>query len=291
MTFLKTIIMGIVQGITECFPISNSTHMALLKSCFQESNISILFDIFLHLGIVTAVTIVYYRDIKKLALEFFFMIGDFCVNIITFFQNLFQNQEKEYRRVINSSYRKFAILIIISIIPAGIVSYVSTNLAEYFMKFLFIQGIGLLITSIILIFTDYLDYEQKTPKYVTYMNAFMIGICQGFSFFPGISRIGISISACLYSKFNRKFAVKYSFLMSIPTMLGAMIMKLKFIDIKDFALTELLYYILGAVMATVVGYICIKLMVEIVKNKKLKYFAIYCFFAGFLAIGGYIYMK
>ncbi|RDU23086.1 undecaprenyl-diphosphate phosphatase [Anaerosacchariphilus polymeriproducens] len=291
MTFLKTIIMGIVHGITEFFPISNSAHMVFLKSCFQENDVGIILDILLHLGTVLAVTIVYFRDIKKLTLEFFFMIGDFNVNLMTFFQNLFQKQEKEYRRIITSSYRKFVILLIISVIPAGIVSYISKNLVEYFVNFLFIPGIGLLVTSIILFFTDYLDNGEKTPKHVTYVNAFMIGICQGISVFPGISRIGICISACLLSKFDRKFAVKYSFLMSIPTMLGALIIKLKYIEIKDFALPEILYYILGAFIAAVVGYICIKMLLVIVKHKKLKYFATYCFLAGFLAIGGYIYMK
>ncbi|MBO5524819.1 MAG: undecaprenyl-diphosphate phosphatase, partial [Roseburia sp.] len=121
-------------------------------------------------------------------------------------------------------------------------------------------------------------------------NAFGIGIAQGIATLPGLSRSGTTITACLLSGFNRNFAVKYSFIMSIPAILGALVLQLK--DFKEINVTgtEVGYYIIGMIIAALVGYVCIKTMLVIVRRKKFTGFAIYCLLVGALSIGGYFYM-
>ena len=124
----------------------------------------------------------------------------------------------------------------------------------------------------------------------SWMNPFSVGIAQGIATLPGLSRSGTTITACLLAGYQRNFAVKYSFLMSIPAILGALVLELK--DATDLAVsgTEVVYYVIGMAVAAVVGYVCIKTMLVIVRKKKFTVFAIYCLLVGALSIGGYFYL-
>ena len=123
---------------------------------------------------------------------------------------------------------------------------------------------------------------------MTYKNAAVVGVCQGIATLPGISRSGTTIVACLVSKMDRKFAVKYSFIMSIPVILGAAILEVKDLASSSISGTEIVYYLIGMLVAAFVGYICIKTMLQVVRKKKFKGFAIYCYIMGAVAIGAYI---
>ena len=122
------------------------------------------------------------------------------------------------------------------------------------------------------------------------MNPFSVGIAQGIATLPGLSRSGTTITACLLSGFNRNFAVKYSFLMSIPAILGALVLELKDCTAVALSGAEIAYYVVGMIVAAVVGYVCIKTMLIVVRRKKFTGFAIYCLIVGVISIGGYIYM-
>lgn len=292
MTLFKAIIMGIVQGVTEFLPVSSSGHLAIFKNILGiQTDLGMVFDIMLHLGTLLAVSIVYFSDIKRLAIEGIGILGDCMINVITFFQNVIQKKDKEYRRIISKSYRKFVMLVIVSTIPTAIVGYSAVDLVEMSSDFLIIPGICLIITGVLLLIADFVPQGEKTPKQVTYTNAFLLGIAQGIATLPGISRSGTTITACLLSKFDRRFAVKYSFIMSIPAILGASVLQLKDIGSEAVSSTEMIYYLVGSLISSVVGYICIKTMLVIVRNKKFKFFAIYCFLIGIFSIGGFIYLK
>ena len=150
-------------------------------------------------------------------------------------------------------------------------------------------GICLIVTAILLFIADRCKGGDKLPKDITYTNAFVVGIAQGVATLPGLSRSGTTITACLLSGFNCKFAVKYSFIMSIPAILGAMVLELK--DFADLSVSgmDITCYIVGMVIAAVIGYICIKTMLVIVRNRKFRIFAIYCLIVGLISIGGFFY--
>ena len=291
MSLLQAIIMGIIQGATEFLPVSSSGHLALFKILFHvNTDTGLMFDVMLHLGTLIAIFAVYYKDIIRMVVEAFKIIRDVFINIVRFFRNKFGKEENEYLKIVTNGYRKFVLLVIVSTIPTGIIGLVASDFVEMASEILLIPGICLIITSILLFISDRIQGGNKGPKNVSYTNGFIIGICQGIATLPGLSRSGNTIAACLISGFDRRFAVKYSFIMSIPAVLGAAILELKDFSTAALSGTEILYYVIGMAVAAIVGYICIKTMLVIVRNKKFTIFSIYCLIIGALSIGGYFYL-
>lgn len=291
MSFSQAIIMGVIQGLTEFLPVSSSGHLALFKILFQvETDKGLVFDVLLHLGTLLAVFAAFYKDIFRMIAEGFAIIGDFFKNVTIFAGNVIHKKDDPYYRLIDNSYRKFVMLVIVSTIPTGIIGYVAADVVEAASGILLVPGCCLVLTSILLFVSDNVTDGSKMPKNVTYSNAFFIGICQGFATLPGLSRSGTTITACLLSKFHRKFAVKYSFIMSIPAILGAAVLELTELSGVKITASEIGCYTAGVLCAAVVGYICIKTMLVVVKNKQFKIFAVYCLIVGLVSIGGYFYM-
>lgn len=288
MTLLQSVLMGLIQGLTEFLPVSSSGHLAIFKILFDvNTDTGILFDVLLHVGTLIAVCVVYYKDIVRLIVELVRIIIDVICNIKTLFVNVIKKEDAAYRRIITNSYRKFVLLIIVATIPTGIIGYIGQDLVTACSEWLIVPGICLLITAALLFISDRIPDGTKRPKQVTVTNAFVIGICQGLATMPGISRSGTTIAACVISGFDRKFAVKYSFILSIPAILGALVLQLKDLSDVTLAAGEMRNYIIGMVVAAVVGYVCIKTLLVIVKKKKFKYFGFYCIAAGVLAIVGH----
>lgn len=291
MSLLQAILMGIIQGLTEFLPVSSSGHLALFKILFGvETDTGILYDVLLHVGTLLAICVVYYRDIWKLIVEGCCILRDVFVNVVIFFKNRINKESEPYRRIVNSSYRKFVMLILVSTIPTGVIGFFGRDVVTMASEILIVPGICLIVTAVLLFIADHTKDGDKLPKTVTYTNAFGVGIAQGIATLPGLSRSGTTITACLLSGYQRNFAVKYSFIMSIPAILGALVLKLKDISGVTVSSTEIIYYIIGMLIAAVVGYICIKTMLVIVRKKKFTGFAIYCLLVGLLSIGGYFYM-
>lgn len=284
MTLIQAIIMGIVQGVAEFLPISSSGHLAIFKHVLGiNTDTGLLFDVLLHLGTLVAIFIAFWKDIKELVVEGFQIIGAFLANAGTFFINLF-GKKKEYRKVITTAYRKFVMLIIISTIPTGILGVLLQGVIETASETVLIPGIFLIFTAVLLLIADRVQTGTKKAGSATYLDAGIIGLAQGVATMPGLSRSGTTITTCLLCGFDRKFAVKYSFIMSIPAVLGAVVLELKDFAEVSLEAPELISYLVGTIVAAVVGYICIKTMLVVVRGKKFKYFSVYCFLVGAIAI-------
>lgn len=286
MSLIESIILGVIQGIAEFLPISSSGHLAIFKKIFGLSDVGLTYDILLHAGTLIAVFVVYWKDIWELIKEGCGIIADFFRNIGRFFGNLGKDKKKDYLKVINTPYRKFVMLIIVSTIPTGLMGLVFKSVFNLDSPAVIIPGIGLLITGLMLFIVDELPAGNKTPKEMTYKNAAILGIAQGIATLPGISRSGTTLTVGVLNGLDRKFAVKYSFIMSIPAILGACVLDLKDLFAPENSLsgTELTYYLIGAAVACVVGFICIKTLLILYKNRKMKYFSYYCFVVGIIAI-------
>lgn len=286
MSLLESIILGIIQGIAEFLPISSSGHLAIFKKIFGLNDVGLTYDILLHAGTLVAVFIVYWSDIWKLIKEGVGIIVDVCKNIGRFFSSKAKKQDADYIHVVRTPYRKFVMLVIVSTIPTGILGLVFKKIFNLDNPSLVIPGISLLITALMLYVVDDLPSGSKTPKEMTYKNGLIIGIAQGIATLPGISRSGTTLTVGVLNGLDRKFAIKYSFIMSIPAILGACVLDLKDLFSPDNTLssTELTYYLIGAVVAAVVGYVCIRTLLVLFKNRKMKYFSYYCFVVGIIAI-------
>lgn len=288
MSILHSIFLGIVQGVTEFLPVSSSGHLSILKNLLGiNTNGGLIFDIMLHLGTVIAVICVFRKDILRMILETIHIVADIIYNIRIKAHNHREQDAKRTKKVVHNNYRKFVVLVIMSTIPTAIIGFAAQELVQIAEQTLIVPGVCLILTAGMLLVADVVETGKKIPKDISYSNGFMIGIAQGVATLPGLSRSGTTIAACLISGFDRKFAVKYSFIMSIPAVLGAAILEFQSLGKTGITASQFMIYLLGAAVAGVTGYFCIKTMLVVVRKKRFKGFAVYCLIAGILALTGH----
>ena len=289
MSLLQSIFLGIVQGITEFLPVSSSGHLAILKNLFGvQTDSGLLFDVLLHFGTMIAIVVAFRKDIGRMIIAAVGMIRDIFYNAGTWRHNYKERDSKRYRKIIHNNYRKFTMLVIISTIPTAIIGYVARDLVAMAEQTLLVPGICLILTAGLLLVADVVEPGEKVPNTISLTNGFVIGIVQGLSTLPGLSRSGATITACLVSGFDSRFAVRYSFVMAVPAILGAMIEECSKAGNYTCTTSQVFSYIVGAAVAGIVGYFCIKKMLGIVRKKNYKGFALYCLVVGIIAIGGYL---
>lgn len=288
MSIFEAMLLGVIQGLTEFLPVSSSGHLAICEQLLGiDTDGGLLFDVLLHLGTLGAIFAAFKKDIKRLILEAFRIVRDIWYNLLTFWKNLVNREENRYRKIIGNNYRKFVVMIVVSAVPTGLIGYWMEGTVEVASQTLLFPGLGLLVTGILLLVVDFVETGKKIPKDASFKNALIVGICQGISAFPGISRSGTTITAGLLCGFNRKFAVKFSFLMSIPAILGAVILELtEAVGGSGITGAFAANSIVGMIFAGIVGFFCIRKMLVLVQRKKLRYFSYYCFIIGIAAIVG-----
>ncbi|MCR4890898.1 MAG: undecaprenyl-diphosphate phosphatase [Lachnospiraceae bacterium] len=286
MSILEAILLGLLQGLTEFLPVSSSGHLAIFQNLFhigEGVDEMFLFDILLHLGTLISIFAVFYKDIGKMIVEAFRMIGEFFINLVC----LIKKQPR--KRIIRTGYRKFVIMIIISTIPTGIIAILIKDTVKAAGATLIMPGIFLLINAAMLFIAQTITAGNATPKEASYLHAAAIGVGQGFATLPGISRSGTTITSALLCGFGKKFAIKYSFIMSIPAVLGACVLEIG--DAVEAGVSFEISYLVGMLVAAVVGYLALKLTMLVVKKRRYIYFSIYCAVIGLVAVVASFFVK
>mgnify|MGYP000799737982 FL=1 len=241
------------------------------------------FDVMLHFGTLLAIFVAFWNDISHLIREGFHILGDSFSNVGRFFQNL-TGKQRPYHKVVRSSYRKYVMLVIVSTIPTGLIGVIFKDYVEQANEIALVPACCLLVTAVFLVIADLVEPGSKKPKDIRYGEAALVGVSQGIATLPGVSRSGTTITACLLCGFDKRFAVKYSFIMSIPAVLGAVLLEIG--DLSSLALTQtdVLYCIISMLVAAVSGYLAIRFMMGLIRGKRFKYFAIYCAVVGIVSI-------
>jgi undecaprenyl-diphosphatase len=264
MTILKAVILGIVQGAAEFLPISSSGHLVIVSSLLGSEG-DLFFDVLLHLGTFLAVIIAFWKDILRLLVELFLVIGDLLRG------RLFKAEK--------TPYRNFLYMMILSLLPLFLVLPFRDKIEALFSSPVFVGG-ALLVTGCILLFSDRVSEGEKRMRTTGVRDALIVGFTQLFAVIPGVSRSGSTITAGLATGFKRDYAVKYSFILSLPATLAAGLLEL-FDTVKAGGLPEnMTPYLIGMAAAAVAGWFSIAAVRAIVKNAYFKYFAYYCFVVG-----------
>ena len=283
MSILHSIYLGIIQGIAEFLPISSSGHLQIAQQLFGLEDVPLLFDIFLHLATLLAVCLVFWKKIWELLKCFGRWITKKPAPEKTDFASdeILVGTEKAGRRTI--------IAIIISTIITGVIGvFTSKLIPDLSAKYV---CIGFLITSALLIISTLIEKKRSSGEKavaekqegVSVKQSIFIGFMQGIGTLPGISRSGSTISGALFSKLDRKAAGDYSFIISIPAILGAFVLDLK--DLGEMTSSVGVVQILvGCLTAFVTGFISLKLLMKIISKGKLAWFAAYLIPAGILGI-------
>lgn len=262
MTVLQAIILGIVQGLTELLPVSSSAHLVIAQSYmpgFHQPGV--LFDAVLHLGTLTAVI-------------FFFR-----TDIIAIVFSLWPLHEKhpalpEQQKI----FRKLFFLLVISTIITGIIGLPFRERIEILFTSVKIAASMLFVTGLLLYLSDRIKNNVENEAKMSFSDAAVIGLAQGIALIPGISRSGSTIACGIFLGLSREAAARYSFLLSIPAILGAVALQYPYFSAITTA--ELLPYLSGFLTAAVTGFFSLKLLYLFIRKANLRFFAYYCWLAG-----------
>ena len=271
MSLLSSILLGLIQGVAEFLPISSSGHLAIaehLLGMSGASDIPEFFDVLLHLGTLLAVFVAYWDDIRDMILEFFRGVIDLA-------HRSTPTPVPPARRLI--------LLIIVGTLPLFVNLPVKDLVEGLADNMCFVAG-ALIVTGFLLFASDRVKKGRKTEKNATLLDVLLVGVGQAIATCPGISRSGTTITAGCFVGFDRKFAVRYSFLLSIPAILGANVLSLKD-ALATVVWGEVPVYLVGVAVAAAVGYACIRLLKMIADKGKFGAFAYYCWIVGVLTLG------
>ena len=237
-SLLQSIILSIIQGITEWLPISSSGHLALLHNFFGFQNLP--FDVFLHFASILAVIVVFWKDIIRLL-----------------------NFKEENL--------KYILKLLVALIPAGIVGILFKEQIENFFSSFFYLGMFFMISGVIIYSTKFSIPKKEKPNF---LDSIIIGFFQALAILPGVSRSGATISSGLIRGVKKEEAVKFSFLLAIPIVLGASLL-----EVKDLVMENI---DLSIIVTFVVSLFVIKVLLRIIKGKKFYIFGIYDFILGLI---------
>ena len=271
MSLLSSILLGVIQGVAEFLPISSSGHLAIAEQLLGMSGASDIpefFDVLLHLGTLVAVFVAYWDDVRDMVVEFFCGVRDLA-------RGSTPTPVPPARRMI--------LLIIVGTLPLLIVLPIK-DLVEGLADNMYFVAAALLVTGCLLFASDRVRKGRKTEKSATMVDVLLVGVAQAIATCPGISRSGTTITAGCFRGFDRKFAVRFSFLLSIPAILGANILSLKDAVEAGIIWADVPVYLVGVVVSAVVGYACIRLLKMIADRGKFGAFAYYCWAVGVLTL-------
>lgn len=264
---MREILLGFIQGLTEFLPISSSGHLAIIQNFYHGvGDTDVLFDILLHVGTLFVVLLYYRRELLAL----FKAIPSF------FFHNPIKAQEALVSETIREEAvnRKMILLILVGSVPTGVIGIVLQSAIKESFSSLFVVAICLLITGLLLYLADTLDLTSA-KKTLSYKEALIIGTVQGIAVFPGISRSGSTISTGILLGIDRSVAARFSFLLSIPAILGAVVLEGK--DLMTLTQApNFVLYLIGTLVAFLTGYVAITTLIKLVIKRKLIWFTLYC---------------
>lgn len=273
--YISIIIQGIIQGLTEFLPISSSGHLSVAQHFLGIEEAGLLISIVLHLGTLVAVFIAFYKDIWGIIKEFFLTIKDIFTGKFSW-------------KDMNDSRRMLFMVIIATLllVPA------------YFVKDFFIcmegdgdiifEGCAFMFTALLLFLSDACVKGFKTGKDMKVRDAVAVGLFQCVALFPGVSRSGSTITTGLFCGLSRETAVKFSFILGIPAILGGSVLEIK--DAFDSGIDmDIPILLIGFVIAAAVGVLSIKLVSFVTKKNKFKFFGIYVLLLGLLCVGAGVY--
>lgn len=250
MSNLTALLLGVMQGVAEFLPISSSGHLVIAQHFIKGfRQPGILFDVVLHVGTLVSTLIYFRRDITGI--------------IKGFFKGEVDN-------------RKTALLIIVASVPTAIIGLTFKDYVEGVFNSVAIAAGMLLVTGLILFLTGFVTRGDK--ERLSFWDAILVGTAQGIAIMPGISRSGITISTGIFRKIEPEEAGRFSFLLSIPAILGALLIESRHISLVESGSAS--FYIVGAAAAMVTGLLSIHFLMSILRSKRLAYFAIYCWIVG-----------
>jgi len=251
---VKYIVLGIIQGLTEFLPVSSSGHLVIFQSLLKLPH-SIAFDVVVHLATALAVIVYFRKDILEIL-----------------------NPRSEIRT------RKLLLLLVVATIPTALMGFFLKDFFESLFSSVLAVGFFLIITGLVIVLAEWIGKGRRQLGEMNFWDAILIGLAQGCAIAPGLSRSGTTISASLGRNLNRTLAARFSFLLSIPAILGAGLLQSKTIIKAGTIGIGFWPLFMGFVAAFISGWIAIKIFMSIIQRTSIRIFAYYCFVIGAIVL-------
>lgn len=265
MDILKSLILGVIQGITEFLPISSTGHLVILHDLLKFNVIDDLsFDVALHLGTLLSLLIFFSKDLGKY--------------IIAFFRSF---RKWDWH---NNPDQRLAWLIILGSVPAGIIGWLLEDIIDQYLRSSWVVAAMLIVVGLLFLVVEKYSKKIKDLSQLRGVNALLMGFAQAIALVPGVSRSGITIVAGLSQSFKREDAARFSFLLAIPVILGAGIKKMLELSNTNLSTYELIILLVGFLSALISGYLSVKYLLRYLKKHSLNIFAFYRLFLGVVII-------
>jgi undecaprenyl-diphosphatase len=275
MDLIQAIILGAIQGLTEFFPVSSSGHLVIFQQMMGLKEPVLLFDISVHMGTLAAIVIYFFKDIINIMKSLIHSISSRLSGQSGHFTSL-------ESRDINMAW-----MLVAGSIPTAVIGAGLQMISDVLFSSLLLVGVSLMITGGILLGTRWISQENESGMDLTIKQALLIGTVQGLAVIPGISRSGSTIVAGLFLGVHRDIAIRYSFLLSIPAILGALVLQV-LTDPSGAGNISLSIIAAGLVTSLIVGYAALSLLVKMVQKGHLYFFTPYCIVLGVVVLAGLI---
>jgi len=271
MDLMQAILLGGIQGLTEFFPVSSSGHLVIFQQMMGLTEPVLMFDISVHVGTLAAILVYFFNDIIRIFKSF---ISSASCRL---------SGQSEKLSQVEISDTRMAWMLVAGSLPTAVIGFGMHMVSDVLFSSLTIVGVSLLVTGGILLGTRWINKKKKTESDLSVKQALLIGTVQGLAVIPGISRSGSTISAALLLGVNHDVAIRYSFLLSIPAILGALVLQL-LTDSSGAGNISLVVIAAGLLTSFIVGYAALSLLVKMVQKGHLYLFAPYCILLGVVVL-------
>lgn len=267
MDLLQSILLGILQGITEFLPVSSSGHLALARALLgRDLEPGITFEIVVHFGSFCSIAVYFHKKIRAILTD---LLKSFSLNGI------------RTRRFVTDANTRLSYIILLSMIPAMLVGFTLKDAIEAIFLNPFFVSFMLLITGTLLFSTKYIGHPDKE---VDAKRGLLMGVAQALAILPGISRSGSTISVGLFSGISRDQVANFSFLMVLPVLAGAMLLELMEITKTGIETAAVVSLFAGFLTSFISGYLALSYLIVLLKKDKFHYFAYYCWTVGIIGL-------
>ena len=277
--------MGLLHGLSEFFPLSSSGNMVFFQHVMKlDADKCMFLDTLLHISTLVAVIVFFREDVVNIFREFGKMMMTVFANLLVFIKKRSGDNRYTYFKVVNSSYKKLIIMIAVSTAITAILGILGQDIATVARGSLMFTGICFICTSVVLFLTDKHEDGTQVIRNAKYSGSIFMGMAQGVSVLPGLSRTGMTVSMGIFLGYNNKLAVKYSLLMSIPSMLGAVIYRFIRYGGTGFDRGLIPGYFFAMVIAGIVAFFSIKIIMKFIKSKRYIIYSAYSLLIGLASV-------
>lgn len=285
MEIFREMLLGIMQGITGFLPVSSSGHILLLSKLFNmDAGYTTLFLCLLKVSSLAAILIVMFKDIIKLIIGTYQLILDVFSNIVIFIKKRLRMDRDGYYVLNTNPYKKLVLMLVVSSAVTYVVSTFIKSIAENSNQIPMVIGVCFVISGVILFLTDHLGQGKRTVKNMSAFDAIVIGMAQGLSVMPGISRVVMTFAAAVALGYGKTFAVKYSYMLAIPAILGSSLLSLQDLAGTAVSVSNLANILAGMLFCGVLSCLALKLMLNLSKKGSMIVFSLYGILLGVFVV-------